>query len=289
MHLKPVETVQGLTRELFEEQFLKPKVPVIINDFVKDSPALKLWNYDYFRAQAGQLSVSVHGSEDTHVDKVASLPVSKMKFAQYLDLIESEPTELRLFLFNLLMEKPEFRQQLVVNKLTDNLLLSFPFMFFGGTGSSVRYHYDIDLSHVFLTQFQGEKKVWLFSKEQSDLLYRLPYNFHGIADLRHPDYEKFPALKSIVGWEATLTFGQTLFMPTGYWHYIQYVTHGYSVSHRALSSSYVDRLKGFRNILITRRFDTTMRKLFKEKWYDYKVQTAFSRAEKAMSRHESHQ
>jgi ribosomal protein L16 Arg81 hydroxylase len=34
------------------------------------------------------------------------------------------------------------------------------FMFFGGEGS-VRNHIDIDMSHVFITQFQGIKRIWL--------------------------------------------------------------------------------------------------------------------------------
>jgi len=70
------------------------------------------------------------------------------------------------------------------------------------------------MSHVFLSQFEGEKKIYLFENNQSKFLYKLPYNFHGIADLRNPDYEKFPALKYLNGWEYTLKFGETLFIPT---------------------------------------------------------------------------
>ncbi len=201
-----------------------------------------------------------------------------MTFEKYLNLIEKGPSEARLFIFNLLLDKPELRKDIKVNKITDGLISWLPFLFFGGEGATVRYHYDIDMSHVFLAQFRGKKKVYLFTNDQSVFLYRLPYNFHGIADLRSPDYDKFPALKYLQGWECTLQVGETLFIPSGYWHYIKYETQGYSVSYRALSSSFLDKITGFKNIFLVRKFDNTMRKLFKDKWYNYKKEVAYKRA-----------
>lgn len=281
MKLHPLEIVSGLSKKEFKEKYVNTKTPVVFTDFV-GGPALTTWNYDYFKQIAGNYQVEVHGSEKAHKDKLSSAPVGKMLFQDYLDIIQSGPSEKRLFLFNLLLEKPEIRKQLHFNKIVDNLVTLLPLMFFGAEGSSTRYHYDIDMSHVFLTQFAGRKKVYLFPKEQSALLYRLPYNFHGIADLRNPDYEKFPALKYIEGWECTIGFGETVFMPAGYWHYVQYETGGYSVSVRALSSSAYDRLEGFRNLVLIRGFDNAMRRIFKDKWYQYKVKLAFLKASKAL-------
>lgn len=282
MKLEPIQRVEGLTKEEFTEQFVKTKTPVILRDFIK-GPALKLWSYDYFKKVAGDLMVPVHGSENAHPDMVKSAPMAKMKFGEYLDLIQKQPTESRLFLFNLLIEKPEIRKQLEFNKIADNILTWLPLMFFGGGGSSTRNHYDIDMSHVFLSQFHGQKRVQLFPNEASTLLYKLPYNFHGIGDMKNMDYEKYPGLKYVQGWDCTIGFGETLFMPAGYWHYIQYVTGGYSVSVRALSSA-MDRVTGFSNLVFTRNFDNAMRKLLKDKWYNYKVKTAFSRADKAIEK-----
>lgn len=282
MNLQSIERVEGLTKEEFVEKYVKTKTPVILKDFVK-GPALELWNYDYFKEVAGDLIVPVHGSENAHPDMLHSAAETKSTFAEYLDLIQSQPTESRLFLFNLLMEKPELKKQLQFNKITDNILTWLPLMFFGGGGSSTRNHYDIDMSHVFLTQFQGQKRVTLFPNEASPFLYKLPYNFHGIGDMRNMDFEKFPALKYANGWDCTISFGETVFMPAGYWHYIQYVTGGYSVSVRALSSA-MDRVTGFSNLVITRNFDNAMRKLLKDKWYNYKVKAAYDRAEKAIQK-----
>jgi len=283
MKLKPVTAISGYSRERFTTEFLETGTPALIKDFIHpDSEALQTWNYDYFRKVAGDVNVNVHSEENAHLDKATSQAGKTMHFAEYLDLIEQGPTVSRLFLFNLLRERPDLKKQLTINKLADNILSWLPFLFFGGEGSSVRYHYDIDMSHVFLTQFQGVKKVWLFPNDQSDLLYRLPWNFHGIADLRDPDYVTFPALRLLNGWECTLSFGDTLFIPSGYWHYIQYETAGYSVAYRALPVSLVKRAVGVRNIFITRRFDDAMRNLLGKKWFDYKMKTAYRRADRAL-------
>lgn len=283
MHLQQIESIHGYDKQKFKKEFLRTGVPVIIKDFIQeDSAALHTWDYDHFRQVAGDSMVSVHNEEDAHLDKVSSPPVKKMKFSAYLDLIEKEPTAMRLFLFNLLLDKPAMQKDLHVKRLADRLITWLPFLFFGGAGSSVRYHYDIDMSHVFLSQFQGVKRVWLFANDQSDLLYRLPYNFHGIVDLRNPDYEKFPGLRYLQGWSCDLHHGDTLFIPSGYWHYIQYVTDGYSVSYRALPRTMKERWLGFRNIVITRRIDNTLRILFGKKYFDWKVRAAYQRAEKAV-------
>ncbi|WP_343669141.1 cupin-like domain-containing protein [Chitinophaga sp.] len=285
MHLKPVNIVSGYSREQFTSEFVKPGKPALIKDFIlpESQDILTKWNYDYFKKEAGNTLVAVHEKENAHLDKATSQAGNKMKFGDYLDLIAAGPTESRLFLFNLLRERPDIRKELQVRKLADNLLTWLPFLFFGGEGSSVRYHYDIDMSHVFLTQLHGVKRVWLFPNNQASLLYRLPWNFHGLADLRHPDYDKYPGLRLLDGYECTLNVGDTIFIPSGYWHYIQYETAGYSVAYRALPVSLTKRAIGVRNIFITRRFDDAMRKLLGKKWFEYKTQTAYNRANRAIS------
>lgn len=291
MRVKPVRKMKITDSETFINNHMKPGLPVILKDFVSpESPAFKKWNYEYFKEIAGSQRVNIYGSELDSLDKVASEPIEQTTFSEYLDLITTTPTEHRLFLFNLLKIKPELKNDLLYNDVTGGKILKWlPFMFFGGEGSVTRNHIDIDMSHVFITQFQGIKRIWLFPWEQSDFMYKLPYNFHSLAQIKNPDYRKYPALLYLNGYEAILHPGETLYIPSGWWHYIQYDTEGYSVSVRALPSSPLEKWRGFKNLVITRHFDNIMRRLFKDKWFRYKVKTATERGTKASRKQRSFQ
>lgn len=286
MKLKEIGKIRNYNSKEFISKFMKPNIPVIIEDFIDaESPALKNWNYDYFKQIAGNNEVDVYGEEIHSLDRAASKPLARMKFSEYLDLISREKTKYRLFLFNLLTIKPELKKDVVYKDITKGKVLSWlPFMFFGGQGSNTRNHVDIDMSHVFLTQYQGIKRVWLFPLSQSDLIYKLPYNFHSIANLKTSSQEEFPGLKYLDGYEAVLKPGETLYMPSGWWHFIQYETEGYSISVRALPFQLIEKWRGFKNLVITQHFDNLMRRLFKEKWFDYKVSIAKKRAQTAIDR-----
>lgn len=291
MRLKPVQKIKTINSETFINNHMKPRIPIIIEDFIHpESTAFKKWNYEYFKEIAGDHKVNIYGSELDSLDRVASDPIAQSTFSEYLNLIESAPTEHRLFLFNLLKIKPELKNDLIYNDVTSGKILKWlPFMFFGGEGSVTRNHIDIDMSHVFITQFQGIKRIWLFPWEQSDLMYKLPYNFHSLAQIKNPDYRKYPALRYLCGYEAVIHPGETLYIPSGWWHYIQYDTEGYSISVRALPSSPLEKWRGFKNLVITRHFDNLMRKLFKERWFEYKVKIARKRGAKAARKQRSFQ
>lgn len=291
MRLSAVQKIRNISSEDFLKQHLKPAKPVILQDFVDaESPAFQKWNYPYFKEVAGEQKINIYGSEIESLDRVASKPIGQSTFSEYLDLIVSKPTEQRLFLFNLLTVKPELKEDIHYNDVTQGKILKWlPFMFFGGEGSITRNHVDIDMSHVFITQFQGIKKIWLFPWDQSDLLYKLPYNFHSIANVKEPDYNEFPGLKYVNGYEAVIQPGETLYIPSGWWHYIQYETEGYSVSVRALPSSWLEKWRGFKNLVLIRHFDNAMRNLFKEKWFDFKVRKATRKANRAIKKQKTFQ
>ncbi|WP_312992657.1 cupin-like domain-containing protein [Chryseobacterium flavum] len=289
MKLIPAEKVKEINSKTFIATYMKPRKPVILEDFIDPgSPAFKKWNYDYFRKIAGDQKVNIYGSELESLDRVASSPVAHTSFSEYLDLITTSPTEHRLFLFNLLTLKPELKNDLHYNDVTNGKIVKWlPFMFFGGEGSVTRNHIDIDMSHVFITQFEGIKRIWVFPWEQSDLMYRLPYNFHSLANIKSPDYRKFPALRYVKGFEAILHPGETLYIPSGWWHYIQYESQGYSVSVRALPSTLSEKWRGFKNLVFIRNFDNIMRRLFKEKWFCHKEEKARRKAGKAIRKQKS--
>ncbi|HEX8061287.1 MAG TPA: cupin-like domain-containing protein [Cyclobacteriaceae bacterium] len=150
-------------------------------------------------------------------------------------------------------------------------------MFFGGAGSRVFLHFDMDLSHVFITQFKGRKRVILFDNRYSEALYKLPFMVQSYIDPEKPDYNKYPGLKNVEGYETVLEDGETLFMPSGIWHYMNYLEGGFALSLRSMDTPVSTKIRGIYNLLVMRKIDDFMKNNFTRKWYDYKRETANKR------------
>ncbi len=281
----PIPVVDGSTmsRKEFEKNFLKPQKPVVLRGLWKEYPAYDKWNMDYFRQKMGDIEVSLFSSLKANPSETLAVAHAKMKFNEYLDLIEKEPTDLRLFLFPVFKHKPELLKDFGYPKITGRYL-KIPFMFFGPKKSITRMHQDIDMSNVFLTQFAGRKRVVLFAPDQSELLYRLPFNVHSTVDIDHPDFETYPGLRYAKGMSTVLEHGDTLFMPSGYWHHIEYLEGGFGLSVRTLGASVGTILKGGFNVTIRRKFDDIMRKIYDQKWFEYKKRLANKRANAAIDK-----
>ncbi|HQN56050.1 MAG TPA: cupin-like domain-containing protein [Saprospiraceae bacterium] len=279
MQISKLDKVAGLDRASFIEHFLKPMKPVVFTDLIKDWSALQNWTVENFKSKYGNLKVSVYTNKFEGTDKGFREPDKHMLFGDFLDLlVSSEPCDLRLFLFNIFKYAPELRGDFDLPDITDGFYNDLPSMFFGGKGSKVAMHYGLDLSHVFLNQIYGKERVVLFSPDQSRFIYQLPYSVAGNIDINNPDYDRYPALRNAKGEEVVLNPGESLFIPSGYWHYIEYVEGGYSVSLRA-NESIRRRMKGAANIATHFIVDKGMNRLLGSKWREIKDRMVIWRAQ----------
>jgi ribosomal protein L16 Arg81 hydroxylase len=97
------------------------------------------------------------------------------------------------------------------------------------------------------------------------------------------DYEKFPALKLAQGLDFILEPGDTLFMPSGYWHHMEYLDSGFAMSLRAMQPTLAGKLKGLWNIVGMRNIDTVMKKTAPHWWYKRKEKKIFAKAERELT------
>ena len=280
MKLKPVETVQSISFEDFKHNYLEAGKPLIIKNYASQWEALQKWTYDYFSEKYGDIKVKLYGKWlDNEPTAIEMPPVKQVPFREYIQQMKNnEESDLRIFLFNLFKHAPELRNDFTFNPITSGYLEDFPYLFFGLAGSDVRLHYDIDLSNVFITQFWGTKRITLFDQNQSEFLYKLPFTTHSAADLSEVDFDKFPALKFAQGYQCDLKHGETLFMPSGIWHYIQYLDSSFSLSLRTLSPSIPGKIQGAYNVLVIRKLDEFLNKYYKRKWSDFKLKQAIKNA-----------
>lgn len=292
MQLQPLDVHDEISPAEFRKQYYLPQKPVVIRRLSHQWPAFRKWNWDYFKEIVGAIEVGVYNN----VKSDAYTPINKadgyMKFGEYLDLIRQGPVELRIFLFNIFQHAPE-----LVNDFTwpedylKGFVKSYPMLFTGGAGSITHMHFDIDLSHILHTQFAGRKRVLMFPYKEQHKLYRKPYEVlslvdfsrYYLADQSKVDYEKYPALKKAVGYDHILEPGDTLFMPAGYWHHMEYLDSGFAMSLRALQPSLSGKLNGVWNLFGMRNIDTLMKKTAPVWWYDRKKKKLLRNAEKVMA------
>lgn len=289
MQLKPVDTVESISPEDFKSKYYNAMKPLVIKGLAKKWPAYSKWNWDYFIDTVGDKEVGVYNNIKSDSYTPINTADAYMKFGDYLRKVKQGPLDLRIFLFNIFQHAPQ-----VVNDFTwpDELMKGFvkkyPMLFVGGEGSVTHMHFDIDMSHILHTQFAGKKRVLLFPHGEQHKLYRKPWEVLSIANYagysKSFDYENFPAVKKAQGYEVILEHGDTLFMPAGFWHHMEYIESGFAMSLRAMQSSLGGKLGGLWKLFGMRGIDTLMKKTAPKWWYDRKKKKVYELADKELGR-----
>lgn len=289
MQLKPVAKVDSIEPEVFRKEYYEPALPIIIKNLATEWPAYTKWNWDYFKQLVGDQKVPLYNN----VKSDAYTPINKADdyktFGEYIDMISKGPAGWRIFLFNIFDHAPELTKDFTwPEHLMKGFVKKYPMLFTGGASSITHMHFDIDLSHILHTQFGGRKRVLMFPFKEQYKLYRKPFEVLSMADFSNYyqegklDFEKFPALKLAEGYDFILEPGDTLFMPAGYWHHMEYLDSGFAMSLRALQPSISGKLKGAWNLFGMRSIDTVMKKTVPQWWYEKKKKKVFANAEKEL-------
>lgn len=279
MQLESVDIVDNISPEDFRRNYYKPMKPLVIKDLAKKWPAYNKWTWDYFKEIVGHKQVALYNNVKSDAYTPINTADDYKTFGEYVDMIQKGPAGWRIFLFNIFDHAPQLIEDFSwPEDLMTGYVKKYPMLFTGGQTSITHMHFDIDLSHILHTQFAGRKKVLLFRHEEQHKLYRKPFEVLSLADFSNydqdsgnPDYEKFPALKYARGYEIILNHGDTLFMPAGYWHHMEYIDSGFAMSLRALQSSIGGKVKGAWNLFGMRSIDTVMKKTAPHWWYNYKI------------------
>ena len=287
LHLTPIDVVEDITQEEFRKKYLIPRKPLVIRNMAKSWPAYQKWTMEYMKETVGDVEVPLYDSSKADPSAPINASAAKMKFGDYIDLIQREPTDLRIFLFDPIKSAPKLLEDYLSPKeLMGGFLDKYPNMFFGGKVSVTFIHYDIDMAHIFHTHFNGRKHILLFDYKWKDRLYKIPYATYALEDydISNPDFEKFPALDGVEGIECFLEHGDTLFMPTGWWHWMKYLDGSFSISLRAWDKSWAVKAHSLWNLTVQRNFDNFMKAKFKKRYMDWKEKKAIERANYALKK-----
>tara|TARA_R110002050_G_scaffold110892_1_gene223577 strand:+ start:81431 stop:82300 length:870 start_codon:yes stop_codon:yes gene_type:complete len=285
LNLQDIPRVSQITKDDFIKHYFKPQKPVVIERFIEDWPAFTKWNLSYIQSVAGDKIVPLYDDRPVSHKDGFNEPHAKMQMAEYIDLLKSGPTKYRIFLWNILREVPQLQKDFKFPDFGLKLLKGLPMLFFGGSDSYTFMHYDIDLANIFHFHFEGRKEIILFDQTQNKHLYKVPHSLitHESIDFSNPDFNAWPALKKANGYKTHLEHGEVLYMPEGYWHYMKYITPGFSMSLRAMARNPKNFSRAAYNILVMRYYDNLMRKIYGQKWIDGKNEKAIRRTNTYMN------
>jgi hypothetical protein len=286
LNLKEIDRVKSLSKEDFLERYYKPQLPVVMERQVAHWPAFSKWNLDYMKEVAGGREVPLYDNRPVDHNDGFNQAHAHMLLSDYIDLLKNEPTKYRIFLWNVLKEVPQLQEDFDFPDFGLPIMKSLPMLFFGGRESYTFMHYDIDLGNIFHYHFEGRKECILFPQSQTPYLYKVPHSLitHESIDFSNPDLEQWPALKHVEGFRAHLNHGEVLYMPEGYWHYMRYISPGFSMSHRAMARNPRNLAKALYNVVIMRYYDNLMRKLKGKEWIEWKNREAVERTHRQLER-----
>ena len=285
MELKAIDRVEDISPEDFKKNYYDTMTPLIITGLAKQWPAYHKWNWDYFKEIVGNVKVGLYNNVKSDAYTPINTADDYKTFGEYIDIVKEGPAAWRIFLFNIFQHAPQLTKDFTwPEHLMKGFVKRYPMLFVGGETSITHMHFDIDLSHILHTQFLGRKRVLLFPNEEQHKLYRKPFEVLSLVDFSNyhqgngtPDYEAFPAVRYAKGYEVILEHGDTLFMPAGFWHHMEYLDSGFAMSLRALQGSLGGKVKGVWNLFGMRTIDTIMKKTLPKPWYNYKKAKIFKR------------
>jgi len=235
-HISQIETCSGLSEKEFYNTYVKKSLPVVITDKAEWT-SLEKFTPEYFKANYNHLTRTIEGKTYTLSEIIdlcmASTPENKAPYPNIFDVRADFPEYLD--------DIPEMFYG-KSNRLQSHLLLNFfakrtnkQELFFGGKGCSFpTLHIDYLRVHTQLTQIIGEKDFFLYSPDQTPYFYpdKILRNQSPI-NIMEPDLDKYPLFKNAKALKITLKPGETIFIPSGWWHttYIHNFNLTYAIDH----------------------------------------------------------
>ena len=215
----------------YVRDYVNPLKPVVITGALDHWPARTKWTLDFFRDHYGNLPLEIDGRKLSMAKLIAEVAASTPQApAPYLRNfpVKSLPEVLQADIAPM----PSCTGPNWLNHplIAARAVLTFPELYIGGNGARFPVlHYDGLHTHAFLMQIRGVKEYIGFSPDQTPYMYsrnapihaktgEMYANLSEINDVENWDRSRFALFGKATGVRFTLHPGETLFMPSGWWH-----------------------------------------------------------------------
>ncbi|MEV6011983.1 cupin-like domain-containing protein [Streptomyces sp. NPDC051976] len=226
----------GVGRGEFLARYYSANTPVVLTDLTAGWTAGSRWNLDHFRETLGDEIVEVMSGRDGDAayERNSDHHRVSTRFADYLDHVESAERSNAVYLTanNHLLENPAAKSlwedfdsppaYLDPDDATHKV-----FLWLGPSGTITPLHHDVQ--NVLLVQVRGTKRVLLVDPLRTHTVYN-DLSVYSAVDADDPDYTKHPRYRHARPVEVLLRPGEALFIPVGWWHYVESLETSISLS-----------------------------------------------------------
>jgi hypothetical protein len=212
---QPLQSVDNISVDDFENQFAYTQVPLVMGGLAADWPAMSRWSLTSLRDYYGQQPVKVYRSSDE-----SEVTMQLKDYISYMmETDDAHPYYLKNWVFgndcpamrNDYKKLPHFNNWL--DALPAETNPGFSWIFIGPRNSYSHLHLDVFQTNAWNILIEGTK-LWLFFPPNAGL------KFHDLQfDPLFPGYD-FPVTDGLPGYYAIQKPGDIMFTPGSWYHQV---------------------------------------------------------------------
>jgi hypothetical protein len=269
--------IGDIKKDDFDTRWLNSNKPVLIKGILEDTPA-KNWSIELLEKELGHFPVKVFDQKRKNNTSFL-LGDHQVPMNHMLHLIrENKSSDLRMFVNPILTKNKKLANNIPCPPFFKCAFQLPNLMFIGGKGTIVPLHYDFMYDDGLLTQFFGRKEIILIEPRQSKYLNRIPFNSTSMMNLFEPNESEYPGLKNLRAYRVMLDHGDTIFIPSGYWHQMTYVDASLSIGFRKWNPSPLVSIKTGLLRMAQIPFDKILGLILGKVWFNWKINKSKSLA-----------
>lgn len=221
--VEELERIEAPAGDVFERRYLRPSRPVVITGLTEGWLPPAEWTVERMATHYGAASVvAATLANGTLIDdSTNAILFHRVLLKEFIESLSGPGAATRYVMAPTWNFPARFQQEYRVPPYCVGAPHLRAKVWLGKAGTVTPLHRDVPHNlHVHLT---GRKRWLLFAPGQSARLYPrgllsgMP-NFSHV-DPEQPDYERYPRFQGVTACGATLTGGETLFIPHGWWHH----------------------------------------------------------------------
>lgn len=229
-----VDVQPKIPRAQFLKDYYAANRPVLMKGAIDDWPAMKKWSPEYLKERFGDCTVEVQTKRlaNERYEVQRDRHRERMKLRQFVDLVCEGPTNDIYMTANNsginAQSLAELWDDIVqIPEYLDGNLPQRGFFWFGPQGTITPLHHD--LTNNFMAQVYGRKLVTLIPSYDLSYVYNELHCYSSV-DAGDPDLNRFPLFDQASVIHCEIGPGDLLFLPIGWWHYVEGLTVSITVS-----------------------------------------------------------